>query len=125
MFSSTSSTAKRLTGVGDRPESVKLSPDGKLAYIGDWNTGTISVVETTKYTVVHTIATVPFSVDELAVNQDGSLLLVVNAVTPRRRRLLDGQRLRAAEVDAHRRHHRGQLPRGRDLAGRPAALLHQ
>ena len=60
---------------------MKLSPDGKLAYIGDWNTGTISVVETTKYTVVHTIATVPFSVDELAVNQDGSLLLVVNAVT--------------------------------------------
>ena len=50
VFSSASTTAKQILGVGTRPEAVTVSPDGKTAYIGDFATGTISVVETTKYT---------------------------------------------------------------------------
>ncbi|KQY02941.1 hypothetical protein ASD37_25680 [Mycobacterium sp. Root135] len=81
VFASGASTATAINGVGHRPQSVTISPDGKSAYIADRDSGTISIVETSKYTVTHTISTAPDSVDAVAVNRDGSLLIVLNAAT--------------------------------------------
>jgi YVTN family beta-propeller protein/VCBS repeat-containing protein len=81
VFSSGSTTAKQIFGVGPRPEAVTVSPDGKTAYIGDFATGLISVVETTRYTVIDTLVADPETIDELVVSPDGSLLMVLNFVT--------------------------------------------
>lgn len=81
VFSSYSGTARQIAGVGTQPESLIVSPDSTKLYVGDWDTGTISVVDTRNYQVIDSFTTAPETVDELAVNKDGTLLMVLNADT--------------------------------------------
>jgi len=81
VFSSSSSSAKQILGVGDRVESMDVSPDNKRLYVGDFNSGVISVIDTRTNKIIDTIQTDPETIDDLVVNPDGSLLMVLNFVT--------------------------------------------
>lgn len=81
VFSATGSTAKQIVGVGDRPEAVAVSRDNKLVYIGDYNTGTISVVNAATNAVVTSFTTSPESIDEIVVHPSGTMLMVLNFQT--------------------------------------------
>ncbi|HEX5133301.1 MAG TPA: Ig-like domain-containing protein [Candidatus Krumholzibacteria bacterium] len=69
--------------VGDQPVAIVIHPDGKIAYVANFNSGTVSVIDidpasATFNTVIQTIAVGTNPVD-LAVAPDGSRLAVANA----------------------------------------------
>jgi len=63
--------------IGDAPQGVAVSPNGKKVYVTDWKDRIVSVIDTTTVTV---IATVPVgsSPEGIAVNPDGKKVYVAN-----------------------------------------------
>ena len=71
--------------VGDQPVAIVIHPNGHLAYVANFNSGTVSVIDTdpaspTFNTVIYTIA-VGRNPADLAVDPDGSRLVVANSGT--------------------------------------------
>jgi YVTN family beta-propeller protein len=71
--------------VGDQPVAIVIHPGGKIAYVANFSSGTVSVIDVdqssaTFNTVLSTI-TVGSNPSDLAVLPDGDRLLVVNAGT--------------------------------------------
>lgn len=69
--------------VGDQPVAIVMRPDGKVAYVANFNSGSVSVIDTDKLsptfnTVIGTI-TVGTNPADLAVFPDGDRVLVANA----------------------------------------------
>lgn len=61
--------------VGDLPRSVRISPDGKRAYVSNFGDHTVSVIDTVTQCVVNTID-VGSRPEGLAVSPDGGRLYV-------------------------------------------------
>ncbi len=71
--------------VGDQPVAIVMHPAGKLAYVANFNSGTVSVIDTdptspTFHSVVQTI-TVGTGPIDLAVSPDGDRVVVANATS--------------------------------------------
>jgi YVTN family beta-propeller protein len=69
--------------VGDQPVAIVIHPNGTLAYVANFNSGTVSVIDTNPdspnfNTVLYTI-TVGSNPADLAVDPDGSRVAVANA----------------------------------------------
>jgi YVTN family beta-propeller protein/VCBS repeat-containing protein len=66
-----------VTGVGATPAGVAVSSDGSRAYVANWNSGNVSVINTATNAVIRTIAVGanPFGV---AVSADGTRVYVSN-----------------------------------------------
>jgi YVTN family beta-propeller protein len=76
-------TALSSIRVGDQPVAIVIHPDGKIAYVANFNSGTVSVINTDPASpdfnkVVQTI-TVGANPADLAVDAAGNRLLVANA----------------------------------------------
>jgi YVTN family beta-propeller protein len=59
VFSSSPSSAKQILGVGDRVESMDVGADSKRLYIGDFNSGVISVIDTRTSKIIDTVQADP------------------------------------------------------------------
>jgi YVTN family beta-propeller protein len=66
-------------GVGTGPHVIVLSPDGSLAYVGDYLGNTISVIDTSTNLVIDTYSS-GASPDGIALTPDGTELYVPNDV---------------------------------------------
>lgn len=69
--------------VGDQPVAIVIHPNGKVAYVANFNSGTVSVIDIVSTspdfnTVVQTLR-VGTNPSDLAVDPDGSRLVVANA----------------------------------------------
>ena len=77
MFSSTSSTAKLVITAGYL-SAVAISPDNTRVYLADYNNGEVAVVDA-KTNLITGFASVGGNPIDLAVNGDGTLLMVFDA----------------------------------------------
>ena len=77
------STAYPAISVGDQPVAIVIRPDGKAAYVANFNSGSVSVIDTDKnsanFNTVITTINVGTNPSDLAVFPDGDRLLVANA----------------------------------------------
>jgi YVTN family beta-propeller protein len=69
--------------VGDQPVAIVIHPDGTFAYVANFNSGTVSVIDIqpTSITFNHVVATIPVGTNptDLAIFPDGDRVLVANA----------------------------------------------
>ncbi|HKW15612.1 MAG TPA: Ig-like domain-containing protein [Candidatus Krumholzibacteria bacterium] len=69
--------------VGDQPVAIVMRPDGKVAYVANFNSGTVSVIDTDKnsstFNTVLTTINVGSNPTDLAVYPDGDRVVVANA----------------------------------------------
>jgi YVTN family beta-propeller protein len=76
-------TAYPSIAVGDQPVGIVISPDGTFAYIANFNSGTVSVINTQQGSsdFNHVVSTITVGTNpvDLAVVPDGGRLMVVNA----------------------------------------------
>lgn len=70
-------------GVGERPNNLVVTPDGKHVYVSNAGSDTVSVIDTDTYQVVDTIAmpTPGTEPDGISVSPDGSKVYVVSKYT--------------------------------------------
>lgn len=76
-FTSTSTSAKVVAGLGPNPVGIAFSPDSTRAYIAD-RTGTVRILDT-KTNLVTASITTGGTPSDVAVNKDGTLLMVVDS----------------------------------------------
>ncbi len=74
-------TAIKRVPVGDQPEWLTVTPDGKHVYVSNTFSGTVSVIETGTDTVIRTI-TVGSDPRGIGALPDGSEVFVVNSGFP-------------------------------------------
>jgi YVTN family beta-propeller protein len=76
-------TAYASIAVGDQPVAIVIHPDGTFAYVANFNTGTVSVIDiqpvSPDFNKVVTTITVGVNPIDLAVMPDGDRVLVANA----------------------------------------------
>ncbi len=63
--------------VGDRPDGICISPDGKRAYVSNWSSSTVSVINTQKNIVITNIP-VGYQPIGICVSIDGTKVYVAN-----------------------------------------------
>jgi YVTN family beta-propeller protein len=66
-----------VTGEASRPTGIAISPDGSTAYVTNYATSTITVLDIARAAAIGEIA-VPRQPEELAISADGALLLVAS-----------------------------------------------
>ena len=74
-------TVEAVIGVGQTPGGVAFTPDGAFAYVTNFNSNSVSVIDTTTSSVVATIpdqAALDAGPEEVAITPDGKLAYVSN-----------------------------------------------
>jgi YVTN family beta-propeller protein len=78
VIDTSSNSLEKTLSVGSYPRGIVMSPDGHRAYVANFSSGSVSVIDTSSAEVVATIAGVGSSPDMIAVSRDGARVFVVS-----------------------------------------------
>ena len=68
--------------VGNHPRGIDITPDGKLALVGNRNSNSVSVIDTATYRVISTIGLPACQPYGVAITPDGTTAYVANGIDP-------------------------------------------